>query len=176
MNKIPCASQNTEVKTLSTDVCVFGCFGRLLPAAVHSADCWLDSGVKWCIHVSSIVTYLRKISFLLHWNSFKQYSESSTCWCFWSTVNKCDTDFEHSFPIDNVHAKWWIYLSSDIFNSSTISRNFNLRSPKRSLWRFFFSVFRDNCRIWATWAFSINCICTTAFNHCLFRSLGNQRL
>ena len=37
----------------------------------------------------------------------------------------------------------------------------------------FFYVFWDNCRIWATWAFSIICVCTTAFkvgipplNHC----------
>ena len=26
-----------------------------------------------------------------------------------------------------------------------------------------FGVFRDNCRIWATWAFSIICVCTTTF-------------
>ena len=47
MNKIPCASQNTEAKTLPADVCVFGCFGWLSPAAVHSANCQFDSGVKW---------------------------------------------------------------------------------------------------------------------------------
>ena len=65
MNKIPCASQNTEAKTLLADVWVFGHFGRLSPATVHSADCQFDSRVKWWIHVSSIVTYLRKNSFLL---------------------------------------------------------------------------------------------------------------
>ena len=52
-------------KTLSADVCVFGCFGRLSPAAVHSADCQFDSGVKWSIHVSSIVTSLCKNSFFV---------------------------------------------------------------------------------------------------------------
>ena len=47
-----------------------------------------------------------------------------------------------------------ITLPSDIFNSSVFSPNFNLRSAKTSLWSFF-GVFRDNCRIWSTWAFSI---------------------
>ena len=46
MNKITCVSQNTEAKTLPADVCVFGCFGRLSPAAVHSTDCQFDSGMK----------------------------------------------------------------------------------------------------------------------------------
>ena len=41
-------------------------FGELSPAAVHSADCRFDSGVKWWImNVSSIVTYLCKKLFLL---------------------------------------------------------------------------------------------------------------
>ena len=41
----------------------------------------------------------------------------------------------------------------------------------------FFGVFRDNCRIWANWAFSIICVCTTALKvsippliHCFWRS------
>ena len=41
----------------------------------------------------------------------------------------------------------------------------------------FFGVFRDNCWIWMVWAFSIICICTTAFkvsisplNHCFRQS------
>ena len=46
MNKIPNASQNTEAKILLADVCVFGLFGQLLPAAVQLADCRFDSGVK----------------------------------------------------------------------------------------------------------------------------------
>ena len=75
MNKIPCTSQNTEAKTLPADVCFFDHFWQLSPAAVHSADSWFDSGVKWCIHVSSIVTYLCKNTFLLCWNSCKQRSE-----------------------------------------------------------------------------------------------------
>ena len=108
MNKIPCAYKNTEIKTLPVDVCVFGQFGQLSPAAVHSADCRFDSGVKWWIHVSSIVTYLRKNSFLLHENSCKQHSESSIHCCFWLTVSKCGTHFNTAFSLTKVHAKWWI--------------------------------------------------------------------
>ena len=40
----------------------------------------------------------------------------------------------------------------------------------------FFGVFRDNCRIWVTWAFTIICVCTTKFkvsisplNRCFWR-------
>ena len=52
-----------EVKALPTDVCIFGGFGWLSPAAIHSVDCLFGSGVKWWIHVSSIVSYLHKNSF-----------------------------------------------------------------------------------------------------------------
>ena len=151
MNKIPSAFQNTEAKTLPADVYVFGRFGRLLPAAVYSV-------VKWWIHVSSIVTYLRPNSFLLHWNSRKQRSESSTRRCFWSTLSKRGTHFEYSFFMDKCSCKMVNTLSSDIFNPSTISTSIYDR-PKTS------------------WAFSIICVCKTAFkssipplNRCFRRS------
>ena len=56
--------------------------------------------MKWWIHISSVVTYLRENSFLLHWNSCKQRSKSLTRCCFWSTVRKCSIHFIHSFLID----------------------------------------------------------------------------
>ena len=134
MNKIPCASQNTEAKTLPADVCIFGLFGWLSLAAVHSADCQFDSRVKWWIPVSSIVTYLHKNSFLMHWNSCKKCSELSMCYCCWSTGSKCDTHFEHCYHIDKCSCKMVNTLPSDIFNSFVISYNFNLWSVKTSLW------------------------------------------
>ena len=67
-----------------------------------------------------------------------------------------------AFSLTNVHAKWWTTPPSDIFNSSAISRNFNLRSAKMSLWSFF-SVFRNSCHIWMTRAFRIISVCTIAF-------------
>ena len=76
-------------------------------------------------------------SFLLHWNSCKQRSESSMRCCFWSTVSKSGTHFEHSFLINKCSSKMVNTLPSDVFNTSAISRNFNLRSVKMSLWSFF---------------------------------------
>ena len=58
--------------------------------------------------------------------------------CFWSTVSKHSTHFEHSFLIDKCSYKMMNTLPSDIFNSSAISCNFNLRSTKTSLCNFWF--------------------------------------
>ena len=131
MNKILCASQNMEAKTLLADVCVFGQFGWLSPVALHSADSWFDYEVKWWIHVLSSVTYLCTNSFLLSWNSCRQCSESSTLCCFWLTVSKHCTHLEHSFLSDKCSYKMVNILLSDIFNSSAVSHNFNLRSAKQ---------------------------------------------
>ena len=126
-----------EAKTSPADICIFGHFRWLSPAAVHSADCWFDSGVKWLIQVSFIVTYLCKNSFSLHWNSCKQRSEPSTHCCFWSILSKCRTHFEHSFLIDKCSCKMVNTLPSDIFNFFAISLNFSLWLAETSLWSFF---------------------------------------
>ena len=76
-----------------------------------------------------------KNSFLLCWNNYKQHTELLTC-CFWLTVSEHNTHFEHSFLIDKCSWKMVNTLFSDIFNSSAISRNFNLPSAKTSLWSF----------------------------------------
>ena len=52
-----------EAKTLPADVCVFGRFGWVSPAAVNSADGQFDSRVKWWIHVSSI--FMQKLLFYI---------------------------------------------------------------------------------------------------------------
>ena len=82
-----------------------------------------------------------KKSFLLRWNSCKQCSESSVRCCFRSTVSKRGTYFERSFLNDKFSCKRVNTRPSDIFNFSAISRNFNLRSGKRSLWGLFFLMF-----------------------------------
>ena len=123
MNKIPAASQNTEAKTLPADACAFGHFERLSPAAVYSADSRLDSGVKYWIYVSSIISYLCKNSFFVCVETVcKQCSESSMRCCFWSTVSKRGIHFEQSFLIDKFSCKIFSTLPSDFFNSS---RNFH---------------------------------------------------
>ena len=119
MNKIPCASQNMEAKTLPADICVFHHFGWLWPAAVHSADCRFDSGMKYWIHVSSTVTYL---SFLLCRNSCKQHSESSTHCCFWSTVTNAAHILNTAFSVTNIHAKWWIHCLLISYATSIYNR------------------------------------------------------
>ena len=114
MNKIPCTSQNTEAKTLPADVCIFGRFGRLSPAAVQSADCWLDSVLS---HI---------------------YAKTPFC-CVGTVANNTLNHqhvFGHSFLIDKCSCKMVNTLPSDTFNSSAISCNFNLWSAKTSLWSF----------------------------------------
>ena len=108
MNKRICASQNREVKTLPADVCIFGCFGWLSLAAVHSADCRFDSEVNWRIHVSSIVTYLCKNFFCC---TETVANNALNCWHFvfdrlWA--NAAPT-LNTAFLLTNVHAKWWIH-------------------------------------------------------------------
>ena len=80
-----------------------------------------------------------KTFFLLRWNSCKQCSKSLTHCCFWSTVSKRGTHFEHSFLLDKCSCKMVDTLPSDIFNSSATLLNFNLRLAKTSLSFFMFS-------------------------------------
>ena len=107
---------------------------HLLLSTQLTADLTLEwSGGSMVYSLSHIYA---KNTFLLRWNSCKQSSESSMRFCFWSTVSKCDTHFEHSILIDKSACKMVNTLPSDIFNSSVIYRNFNLRSAKTSLWSF----------------------------------------
>ena len=71
-----------------------------------------------------------KKSLLARFNSSKYRSESSTRCCFWSGVGKRGTRFENNLRIPKDSSKIVNTLPSDIFKVSTISRNFNLRSPK----------------------------------------------
>ena len=82
------------------------------------------------------LSHLHKNSFLLHWNSCKQCSESPLRCCFWSTVSKCCTHFEHSLLIDKCSCRMVNTLPSNIFNSSAISCNFNLWLAKMRWWSF----------------------------------------
>ena len=175
INKIPCASKNTEAKTLPADVCIFGCFWWLSTAVVHSADCWFDSGVKWWIPVSSIVTYLCKPPFC--WvetvanNALNCRRIVAFDWLWANTSSTLNT----AFSLINVHkngeytAFWYVqflcYLTRLQFR---ISQNEFVE---------FFGVFHDPCRIQVTWAFSNICVGMTMFkvrmppfNHCFWRS------
>ena len=105
MNQIPCTSQNTEAQTMPADVCVFGCFGRLSPAAVHSADSRFDSGLKWWIHVSSIVIYLRKNSFCCFETVANNAPNRRRVVVFDRLRAKTAPTLNTDFSLTNVHAK-----------------------------------------------------------------------
>ena len=110
-----------DAKTLLADVCFFGLLGQLLSAVVHSTDSRFDSGLKWCIHVSSIVIYWHKKS-LVTLKKLETTLGIVDALLFWSRVGKRGTHFEHSFFIDNCSGKMVNTLPSNIFNSSPISR------------------------------------------------------
>ena len=91
---------------------------------------WLQSKVVDPCFIHSHI-FLQN-SFLLHWNSCKQCSESLTRFLF-----DCEQmHFEYSFLIDKYSCKMVNTLLSDIFNSSAILQNFNIRSVKTSWWSF----------------------------------------
>ena len=105
MNKIPCACQNMEAKTLPADVCIFDFFGRLSPAAIHSADCRFDPGVKWWIHVYTHI--YTKAPFCcvetVTNNALNRRHVFDRLW-----ANAAPT-MNTAFSLTNVHAKWWIH-------------------------------------------------------------------
>ena len=82
----------------------------------------------------------------------------------WLWANAAPT-LNTAFSLTNVHAKWWIHylLISSTPLLSHVTSIYN--QPKRICG--VFGVFWDNCQIWATWAFSIICVCTTTFKVCI---------
>ena len=131
MNKIPCASQNMEAKTLPVDVYIFGCFGRLSPAAIHSADCrfltpeW--SGGSMFHPLSHIYTKTPFCCIETVTNDALNCQQVVFDWLWANAAPTLNT----AFSLTNVHAKWWIHCFL-IF----ISCNFNLWLTKMSLWSF----------------------------------------
>ena len=108
---ILCASQDTEAKTLPADVCVFGRFGRLSPAAVLSADWLFDSRLKWWFHVSSIVTYLPKNTFCcIETVANNALNRRRAVIFYWLWANAAPAlTLNTAFSLRNAHAKWWIH-------------------------------------------------------------------
>ena len=63
-----------------------------------------------------------------------------------------------AFSLTNVHAKWWIHCLL-ISSTPLLSHTTSIYDwPKRVC-----GIFQDNCKIWATWTFSIICVCPTTF-------------
>ena len=161
MNKTPCTSQNTEAKTLPADVCIFGHFRRLSPAAVHSADCQFDSRVKWWIHVSSIVTYLCKNSFVLRWKL------QTTLWIV-NVMLLLINCKQMLHPLWTQLSHWQMFMQNGEYTAFWYRQLFCYLTQLQFMisqneFVEFFGVFWDNCQIWVTWSFSIICVCTTTF-------------
>ena len=81
-----------------------------------------------------------------------------------------------AFSLTTVFAKWWIHC---LLRSPTLllSNTTSIYDWPKWVCRVFFGIFQDNCQIWVTWAFSIICVCMTAFkvsipplNHCFRQS------
>ena len=133
MNKIPYISQNTETKTLPADVCVFGRFGRLSPAAIQPADCLFYSGVKWCIYFMHCHIFTQKLFCCIETvanNALNHWRVVVFDWLWANPAPSLNT----ALSLTNVLAKWWIHcllISSTLLLFHAI---INLWSAKMSLW------------------------------------------
>ena len=128
MKKLPCASQNTEAKTLSADVCIFGHFGHLLLSTQLTTDLTLEWNGGSMFHpLSHIYTKspfvaLKQLQILLWIVDVLLF------------LIVCE---QMRHPLwTQLSCKMVNTLPFDIFNSSAISCYFNLQSAKTSLWSF----------------------------------------
>ena len=105
MNKILCASQNTEAKTLPGEVCVFGHFGRLLPAAVYSVDSHFNSKVKWWINFH---LFTQKLFYCIETvaNNALNLQHVVVLNRLWANA---EPTLNIGISLTNVNAKWWIH-------------------------------------------------------------------
>ena len=134
MNKILCIFQNTKA-TLSADVWIFGSFGRFSPAAVHSNEDLffiLVYGVEFILHPLSHMDLKKSLSTLV-----KQLQ--TALWIIKSLFVFINFEqrrhhFKRSSLLDKCSYKIGNMLPSNNFNSSAISRNFNVETI---LWTFF---------------------------------------
>ena len=157
MNQIACASQNTEVKILPADVCVFGYFERLSFATVHSPVSQFDSRVKWWIHVfSHCHIFMEKV--------FVELKQLQTM--LWIVDTLFFIDCEQTLHLLWIQLSHWQNGKYTAFWYPQLLcylTQLQIMIGQNEFAKFFWGVFWDNCRIWATWVFSIICVCMTAF-------------
>ena len=94
---------------MPADVCIFGCFEQLSPAAVHTADCWFDSEVKYGSMFHPLSHIYAKTPFCC----VKTVANNTlSCQCvvvfdrLWANVTPT---LNTAFSLINVHAKGWIH-------------------------------------------------------------------
>ena len=84
-----------------------------------------------------------------------------TCYWFWSTVSKCDTHLEQ-------FSHWQMFMQNCEYTAFWYHHLLCYLTQLQFMigqneFGNFFGVFQDNCWIWATWVFSIICVCMTTF-------------
>ena len=97
---------------------------------------------------------------MLDWNNFKQRSESLMC-CFFI---ECE---QTQHPLWTQLSHWLMFMQNSKFPAFWhLQLNCYLTQLQFMIGQNefveFFDAFSDNCWIWATWAFNIICVCTTA--------------
>ena len=105
MNKIPCTSQNTEVKTLPADVCVFGCFGQLSTQLIY--DLTPEGSGGSTFHPLSHI-YAKTPFCCIETVANNALNRQRVVVFGWLWANLTPT-VNTAFSLINVHAKWWIY-------------------------------------------------------------------
>ena len=149
-----------EAKTLPADACVFGRFGQLSPASVHSVDCWFD----WSEVVDLCFLHCHVFTQKLLFVELNQLQ--TTLWIVDALVFLIDCEQTlyplwtqlthwHMFMQNGEHTAFW-YLQLLCYLTQL---QFTIGQTE---FVGFFGVSRDNYRIWVTCAFSIICVCRTA--------------
>ena len=137
MKIIPRAPQKTDATTLPVDETDSAFLGADSPFSVHCFDCSFVSGMKWWIHVSSMVMNRRKNSALLMWNIAKHSIEIFSRRCFCSIVGKRGTHLVHRFLISkfSVNMRCAVLFEKPAMSASSCTSS--RRSPNAILWIFF---------------------------------------
>ena len=171
-NKVPCASQNTEAKTLPAHVSFLVALDgfHLLLSTQLTANLTPEWSGGFMFHAFSHI-YV-KTPFCCIETVANNALNSRRVIVFdrlWANMHPLWTHWQMFMQNDEYTAFWYLQILA-------ISCNFNLWLAKANLWSLF-SVFRDNCRIRVTWAFSTICVCTVEFkvslptlNRCFRRS------
>ena len=161
MNKIPCTSWNMKAKTSPINVYAWSLWTAFICSCPFSwLPIWLwNEVVDPCfIHYH---IFMQKLLFV----ALKQLQTSFLiidtllflidCEQIWHPLWTQLSQWQMLMQNGEYTASWYLQLLCYLMQFQfTIIQNKFVE---------FFRVFRDNCRIWVTWVFSIICVCMTVF-------------
>ena len=135
---------------------------------------WLWSEVVDPCFIHCLI-FMQKLLFLV----FKKLQTTLNRWCivfFYQLWENMSPTLKIAFSLTNVHEKWWIY-SLLISSTPLLSHTTSILDQSKRVCGVFLVFSGTTAEIWATWAFSIICVCTTLFkvsipflNHCFWWS------